>query len=85
MDFDRGLRSIPQIRVARRKVGVEICGIEYSLHISTIQMEVKIISTVQSNSPIQCAGKEIFGGSAEIVNVKGDQGCIFKLEMNLQL
>ena len=35
--------------------------------------------------PIQSAGKEIFGGSAESVNVKGDQGCIFKLEMNLQL
>ena len=49
MAFDRGLRSIPKIRVARRKVGVEICGIEYSPHISMVQMEVKIRSMVQNS------------------------------------
>ena len=47
--FDRGLRSIPQIRVAQTKVRVEICEIEYSPHISTVQMEVKIRSTIQNS------------------------------------
>ena len=50
MDFDRGLRSILQIRVARRKVEVKICEIEYSPHISTVQMEVKIRSPIQNSS-----------------------------------
>ena len=49
-DFDQGLRSIPKIRVAWRKVGVEICEIEYSPHILMALMEVKIRSTVQNSS-----------------------------------
>ena len=47
--FDLGLRSISQITVAWRKVGVEICEIEYSPHILMALMEVKIRSTVQNS------------------------------------
>ena len=48
--FDRGMKSIPQIRVARRKVRVDICGIEYSPHILMVHMGVNIRSMVQNIS-----------------------------------
>ena len=44
------MRPIPQIRVARRKVRVEMYEIEYIPHISTVQMEVKIRSIVENSS-----------------------------------
>ena len=44
------MRSIPQIRVAWRKVRVDICRIENIPHFWMVQMEVKIISTIQNSS-----------------------------------
>ena len=48
--FYQGLETILQVEVARRKVRVEIFGIEYGPHISTVQMKVKIRSMVQNSS-----------------------------------
>ena len=48
--FDQGLRMIAQVEVAWIKVRVEICGIQYGSHISTVQMKVKIRSMVQNSS-----------------------------------
>ena len=49
-DFDQGLKIIPQSELVRRKVGREICGIEYRPHILTVQKKAKFRSTVENGS-----------------------------------